>query len=34
MMDCRSIATPMVTNLKKLSDSASYSNLVNPMMYK
>jgi hypothetical protein len=34
MMDCKSMATPMETNLKKLSDSASYSNLVDPTMYR
>jgi len=34
MMGYKSMATPMVTNLKKLSDFASYSNLVDPMMYK
>lgn len=33
MMDCESMATPMVTNLKKLSDSASKSYLVDPIMY-
>jgi hypothetical protein len=32
MMDCKSMATPMVTNLKLLSDSSSY--LVDPTMYK
>lgn len=34
MMHCKSMATPMVTNLKKLSESASDSDLVDPMMYK
>jgi hypothetical protein len=34
MMDCKSMATPMETNLKKLSDSASDSNLVDPTMYR
>jgi hypothetical protein len=34
MMDCKSMTTPMMTNLKKLSDSTSYSDLVDPMMYK
>jgi hypothetical protein len=33
MMDCKSMATPMVTNLKKLSDFTSYSYLVDPTMY-
>jgi hypothetical protein len=32
MMDCKSMATPMVTNLKLLSDSSS--DLVDPTMYK
>jgi hypothetical protein len=31
MMDCKSMDTPMITNLKKLGDSDS--NLVDPMMY-
>lgn len=34
MMDCRSMATVMITNMKKLSDSASNSDLVDPMMYR
>jgi hypothetical protein len=34
MMDCKSMATPMETNLKKLSDSASDSDLVDPTMYR
>jgi hypothetical protein len=34
MMDCRSMTTPMMTNLKKLSDSASDSDLVDPTMYR
>jgi hypothetical protein len=33
MMEYKSMDTPMETNLKKLSDSTSYSNLVDPMMY-
>jgi hypothetical protein len=32
MMDCKSMATPMVTNLKKLRDSDS--DLVDPSMYR
>jgi hypothetical protein len=32
MMDCKSMATPMVVNLKLLSDSSS--DLVDPTMYK
>ena len=34
MMDCKSMATPMMTNLKKLSDSALDSDLVDPTMYR
>jgi hypothetical protein len=34
MMDCKSMTTPMMTNLKKLSDSALDSNLVDPTMYR
>jgi hypothetical protein len=34
MMDYKSMATPMETNLKKLSDSTSDSDLVDPMMYR
>ena len=34
MMDYKSMATPMVTNLKMLSDSALDSDLVDPIMYK
>jgi hypothetical protein len=33
-MDYKSIATPMETNMKKLSDSASDSDLVDPTMYR
>ena len=33
-MDCKSMTTPMVTNLKKLSETASNSDLVDPTMYK
>jgi hypothetical protein len=32
MMDCKSMATPMVTNMKLLSDSSS--DLVDPTMYR
>jgi hypothetical protein len=32
MMDCKSMATPMMINLKLLSNSSSY--LVDPTMYK
>jgi hypothetical protein len=32
MMDCKSMTTPMVTNMNLLSDSSSY--LVDPMMYR
>ena len=34
MLDCKSIATPTDANLKKLRDSASDSNLINPTMYR
>jgi hypothetical protein len=34
MMDCKSMTTPMMTNLKKLSDSTSDSDLVDPTMYR
>ena len=34
MMDCNSMATPMVTNMKKLGHCASESNLVDPTMYR
>jgi hypothetical protein len=34
VMDCKSITTPMMTIMKKLSDSASISDLVDPTMYK
>lgn len=34
MMDYQSMAIPMVTNLKKLVDFASESNLVDPTMYR
>jgi hypothetical protein len=33
MMDCKSMVTPMETNMKNLSDSTSDSYLVDPMMY-
>lgn len=33
MKDYKSMATPMVTSLKKLSDSASDSYLVDPTIY-
>jgi hypothetical protein len=34
MMDDKSMSTPMVTNLRKLHDSDSGSNLVDPTMYR
>ena len=34
MMDCKSMATPMVSNLKKLHDSDTESDLVDPTMYR
>ena len=33
MLDCKSIATPIDANLKKLRDFASDSNLIDPTMY-
>ena len=33
MMDCKSMATPMVTNLKKIHESDSGFDLVDPIMY-
>jgi hypothetical protein len=33
MMDCKSMSTPMVTNLKKLHDSDTGLDLVDPTMY-
>jgi hypothetical protein len=33
-MDCRSMATPMISNLKKLNEANSDSNLVDPTMYR
>jgi hypothetical protein len=33
MMDCKSMATPMISNLKTLNEAASDSNFVDPMMY-
>ena len=34
MIDCKSMTTPMMKNMKKLSDSALDSNLVDPTMYR
>ena len=34
MMECKSMATPMVTNLKKLTETASNLDLVDPTMHK
>ena len=34
MMDCKSMSTPMVTNLKKLHDSDTGLDLVDPIMYR
>ena len=34
MMNCKSVSTPMVANLKKLRDSYSGSDLVDPTMYR
>jgi hypothetical protein len=33
MMDYRSMATPMISNLKKKNEATSNSNLVDPTMY-
>ena len=34
MMDCKSMSTPMATNLNKLHDSDTGSDLVDPTMYR
>jgi hypothetical protein len=34
MLDCKSMATPMVLNQKKLSESSSNSDLIDPTMYR
>jgi hypothetical protein len=34
MMDCKSMSTPMVTNLRKLHDYDTCSDLVDPTMYR
>lgn len=34
MFECKSMATPMITNLKKLHDSDTRSDLVDPTMYR
>jgi hypothetical protein len=34
MMDCKSMSTPMITNLRKLHDSDTGSELVDPTMYR
>jgi hypothetical protein len=34
MTDCKSMTTPMVTNLKKLSESSSDSDLIDLTMYR
>jgi hypothetical protein len=33
-MECKSMATPMIKILKKMSDSTSYLDLVDPIMYR
>jgi hypothetical protein len=33
MMDCKSMATSMLTNLKKMTETASNSNLMDPTLY-
>jgi hypothetical protein len=34
MMDCKSMSTPMITNLRKLHDFDTGSDLVDPTMYR
>ena len=34
MIDCKSMTTPMITNMRKLHDSDTGSNLVDPAMYR
>jgi hypothetical protein len=34
MMDCKSMSTPMITNLRKLHDSYTCSDLVDPTIYR
>lgn len=34
MMDCKSMSTPMETNLHKLKEAATSSDLVDPTMYR
>jgi hypothetical protein len=34
MMDCKSMSTPMITNLRKMHDSDTGSYLVDPTMYR
>ena len=34
IMDCKSMSTSMITNLRKLHDSDTGSNLVDPTMYR
>jgi hypothetical protein len=34
MMDCKSMSTPMVSSLRKLHDSDTSSDLVDPTMYR
>jgi hypothetical protein len=34
MMDCKSMSTPMITNRRKLHDSNTSSDLVDPTMYR
>jgi hypothetical protein len=34
MMDCKSMSTPMITNLRKLHDFDKGSNFVDPTMYR
>jgi hypothetical protein len=34
MMDCKSMSTPMITNVRKLHDYDTGSDLVDPTMYR
>jgi hypothetical protein len=34
MMDCKSMSTPMIINLRKIHDSDTGSDLVDPTMYR
>jgi hypothetical protein len=34
MMDCKSMATPMVMNLKKMNEASSDSGVIDPHLYR